>query len=373
MAVAMIISGCGNHAHENEEEHEHEEHAEHAEKGHEGEIVVSPERQKTLGIATDTVKLASFSEVIHTSGKILSAAGDEMTVVAKSDGIVSTGSLVEGSAVGRGSRIATISSKGIGSGDQLAKASIAFETARKEYERDLELRKDNIVSESHLDRSKMEYEQTKAEYEALSSGGATSGGIAVTSPIAGFVKSLKVSQGDYVTTGQPIATVSSNRRLQLRAEVSEKYYGMIGRITDANFTTSYSSSAFSLKDLDGKLLGYGRASEGDCFIPVTFEFDNKGDIVPGTYADIFLKTSSEEQAIAVPVEAVVEDQGVRYVFVQHEPDSFLKKEVTLGQSDGEMVRILSGIKPGDLLVVKGAMDVKLASVTAVPAGHTHNH
>ena len=410
MAFCAVLAGCGNHSnheghdhghgveahegHDHGHDHDHEGHSheghdhgheghnheaeaheghDHGNGGHDGEIVVSLERQKTFGITTETVTAEDFAEVIHTSGQILSAMGDEMTVVAKTSGIISFGRLTEGSAVGKGSLIATISSKNLGGGDQLAKAKAVYEATRKEYERDLQLSKDNIVSESHLDQSRLAYEQAKAEYDALASGTSKDGNVSVTSPLGGFIKKLNVNQGDYVETGTPIAVVSQNRRLRLRADVSEKYYGLISGIKDANFSTSYSDETYNLKALNGRLVGYGKASDGDYYIPVTFEFDNKGDLIAGSYVNVYLKSSSSSRAISVPVGAVVEDQGVYYVFVQNDETGFLKREVKLGQSDGQRVLIKSGLNEGDVVVATGAIQVKLASITAVPAGHTHNH
>jgi RND family efflux transporter MFP subunit len=373
MASCAIMAGCGSNSGNTADEHEAEHAHEGEEHSHSDEIVIEPERQATLGIKADTVRFQEFSEVIPTSGEIISANGDEATVVATTSGTVSLSNIAEGSAVSKGGKIATISSKGLGEGDRMAKAKIAYETAKKEYERDEALLKDNIVSESHYDQSKMAYENAKAEYDALIAGGVSDNGVVVSSPIGGYVKSLVASQGQYVETGQPIAVVSQNRRLQLRADVSEKYYDKIAQITDATFRTSYGNETYSLKDLGGRLLSHGRASSGDYYIPVTFEFDNRGNIVPGSYVEIFLKTKPISNAIVVPVDAVVEDQGVHYVFVQLDEDCFDKREVTLGQSDGINVPILSGVKDGEMVVTKGAIKVKLASVSAVPAGHNHNH
>lgn len=370
MALCVALNACGprEHAHE----HEHEEAHGHS---HDGHIEISPERQEVLGIRVEEAAAGAFSEVIRTSGQIVSSAGDEMTVVAKSEGIVSLGKFGEGSPVSKGARIATISTRSIGSGDKLAKARITLETAQKEYERDQQLREDNIVSESHLDQSRLAYEHARVEYEALAAGSTEGGGIAVSSPLTGFVKSLSVRSGDYVETGTPIATVSSNRKLWLRADVSEKYYGRIASVRDADFVTSYGDQVYNLGELGGRLLSYGRASDGDFYIPVIFEFDNRGDLVPGSYVDVYLKTSTSGHCITVPLEAVVEDQGVHYVFVREEDDDdcFEKREVALGQSDGRRVPILQGLREGELVVVSGAVHVKLAGVTAVPAGHTHNH
>ena len=376
MASCAVLFGCGSHGHDSghEHEHEHEQEEEHGHEGHShaGETVMDTHRQEELGVSTWTVEPGEFSEVIHTSGQIASAIGDETTVVARTSGIVSLGRLTEGAAIGKGAVIATVSSRDIGSGDQLAKARSTYENALKEYERDLQLREDNIVSESHLDKSKLAYEIAKAEYDALG-GGSPSSCVTVTSPLGGFVKKLYVRQGDYVETGQPLATVSQNRRLSLRADVPEKDYGMVGLVTDANFKTASSSSTYSLSELGGRLVSYGRTSSEDFYIPVTFEFDNKGDIVPGSYVEVFLKTTPLQSCITVPVEAVMEDQGVRYVFVRHESDSFLRREVEVGTSDGRKVLVRKGLEAGDEVVVSGAVHVKLASVTAVPSGHTHNH
>lgn len=367
MAVCAILSACGQHG------HSHEDGEEVVSNIHGDGIKISPERQAVLGIVTDTVKAGEFNEIIRTSGQIISSTGDEMTVIAKSEGIVNLSGLAEGSPVGKGGRIATISSREIGSGDKLAKARITYEMAKKEYERDIQLRKDNIVSESHMDQSRLEYEYAKAEYEALAAGSGTSGGIIITSPISGFIKNLSVRSGDYVETGSPIATVSQNRKLRLKADVSEKYFSKISLIRDANFKTSYGDGTYRMKDLGGRLVGYGRASDGEFFIPVTFEFDNKGDFVPGSFVDVFLMTSLSKECLSIPLEAVVEDQGVHYVFVRDDDGDFLKREVTLGISDGEKVPVFNGLKAGDVVVVKGAVHVKLAGVTAAPTGHSHNN
>lgn len=370
MAVLAVLFGCSSRNNNIVEEHhagahEHEE----------GTIEIGPERQELLGIVTSPVRAGDFGGVIVTSGRILSASGDEMTVVAPVDGIVSLGNLAEGSPVGNGSRIAAISSSKLGTGDPLAKAKATYEAARKEYERDLQLREDNIVSESHLDQSLLEYERARADYEALTASGVSSAGINVTSPLAGFVKNLMVRSGDFVQTGTPIATVSRNRRVRLRADVPEKYYGQIGSVTDAVFKTSYGDRSYGLKELGGKMVGYGRSSDGGNFIPVTFEFDNRGDLVPGSYVEVYLKTSAPAEGIHVPLSAVVEDQGVRYVFVKDDDDedAFVRREVKLGLSDGREVLVLSGLKEGEEVVTEGAVHVKLAGVSAVPAGHTHNH
>ena len=89
-----------------------------------------------------------------------------------------------------------------------------------------------------------------------------------------------MKEGDYVTIGQPLVSITQNRRLFLRAEVSEKYYPSLRTIGSANFKTPYDNKVYELKELNGRLLSFGKsAGENSFYVPVTFEFDNKGDII----------------------------------------------------------------------------------------------
>ena len=71
-----------------------------------------------------------------------------------------------------------------------------------------------------------------------------------------------MKEGDYVTVGQPLATISQNSRLVLRAEVSEKYYNYLPSIQSANFRTPFDNVTYKLSDLRGRLLSYGMSFSG---------------------------------------------------------------------------------------------------------------
>lgn len=365
-ALAVLLPGCRPHRETSSRTEDEDRHSA-------GEIVISEKRQLLFGIESEIVERSPFQGVIRTGGQLLSANDDEQAVVAVTSGIIRLADLTEGSPVGKGTWIATVSSQGLETGDRFVKIRTEYETAKGEFERDQELLTRNIVSQSHYDQSKMSYEQAKAAYDALRKNRSTDGGIAVLSPLAGYVKSLQVTQGEYVETGQTVATVSRNRRLLLKADVSEKYYGELAHVRDANFKTSYSSETFRVADLNGRLVGYGRSTDKDYYLPVTFEIDNRKGLVPGSYAEVFLKTGSETNCLTVPLASVVDDQGIFSVFVREEPDAFVKREVRIGASDGVRIQILSGIREGESVVTKGTIFVKLASVSPQPAGHSHSH
>lgn len=363
-----------NHDHEHEGAgHEHE-HAAEAAAGHSDEIILPPAKAQAAGVETSIIEPGTFNQVIKTSGRVMAAQGDESVAVATVAGVVSFhGKVIEGMNISKGTPLVVLSSKNMADGDPVQRARIAYETAKKEYERMKELLPNKIVSEKDFAQARQTYENARISYEAVAQNHSAQGQ-AIPSPISGYVKSLLVKEGDYVTVGQPLVSVTQNRKLFLRADVSEKYYPYLRTIGSANFCTPYNNKVYTLKELNGRLLSYGKASgENSYYVPVTFEFDNKGDIIPGSFVEIFLLSSPMENVIALPHTALTEEQGSFFVYLQIDEEGYKKQPVTLGADSGEKVQILSGVKAGDKVVTQGAYQVKLAGATnAIPA-HSHEH
>ena len=358
-----------NHDHEHEGAgHEHE-HAAEAAAGHSDEIILPPAKAQAAGVETSIIEPGTFNQVIKTSGRVMAAQGDESVAVATVAGVVSFhGKVIEGMSISKGTPLVVLSSKNMADGDPVQRARIAYKTAKKEYERMKELLPNKIVSEKDFAQARQTYENARISYEAVAQNHSAQGQ-AIPSPISGYVKSLLVKEGDYVTVGQPLVSVTQNRKLFLRADVSEKYYPYLRTIGSANFCTPYDNKVYTLKELNGRLLSYGKASgENSYYVPVTFEFDNKGDIIPGSFVEIFLLSSPMENVIALPHTALTEEQGSFFVYLQIDEKGYKKQPV-----NGEKVQILSGVKAGDKVVTQGAYQVKLAGATnAIPA-HSHEH
>ena len=66
-----------------------------------------------------------------------------------------------------------------------------------------------------------------------------------------------------------------------------------------------------------------------------------------------------ENVLSVPVSALIEEQGVYSVFIRLDEEGYKKQWVTLGANNGSEVQILSGLKPGDEVVTRGAYQIKL--------------
>jgi RND family efflux transporter MFP subunit len=360
------------HDHDNEHEHNHS--GEEPGNEHSDEILFTQEQAAQAGLTTETVAAGSFYLSIKTSGQIQVSQGDETVVAATANGIVSftNPSLSEGTAIRAGQPLATISARKLLEGDPSVKAKIAYETARQEYQRAGELVKDKIISAKEYEQAQLRFETARTAYEAQAPD-MTASGVNVSSPMTGYLKSRWVAQGEYVSVGQPIATVSQNKRLQLRAEVSENNYKALRKISSAHFKPAYDNVMYKLSDLNGRLLSFGKAAGDQSFyIPVIFEFDNVGDLIPGSFAEVYLLSGVQENVISVPVSSLTEEQGLNFVYLQLDEEGYKKQEITVGHNNGERVEVLSGLQIGDQVVTRGVYQVKLAATSSImPEAHSH--
>ena len=389
-----LLCSCSHagHDHQHDDNHDHEIHAseEHdhdhdhdhdqeddgnSDKGdnHSNEIVFSHDKAKAAGVVTERIMPGNFSEVIATSGRILPSAGDESTVAATRSGIIKMSRpWAVGMQVSAGASLFAISASKLPDGDPAAKAKVEYAKAKAEFERAEALYKEHLLTATEYQNAKAAMEN--ARIVAQASGADNASGGVITAPRSGYVTECLVKDGEFVEVGTPLMTISTNRRLRLQADLPQREYSKLSSIRSANFRLSQSDDVISLKDLNGRVVSHGRSTDASgAFIPVIFEFDNAAGIPSGVFTEVYLIGAPREGVISVPKSALVEDQGVFYIFVREDEDCYTRHSVVTGRSDGKNVEIISGLNGGENVVVKGAIHVKLASASKAIPGHTHNH
>ena len=341
--------------------------------------VFPKEKSWSVDFATEEAVLEPFGQVIRATSRVQPSQEEVFTVSALTDGVVSIGAkaLVEGREVRKGETLCIV--KGSGTADEnlatkYARAEADYNFARNEYERKKALASDRIVSESELRQAEAAFEKAKAVFENLK-GNFDASGQSAKSPIEGFVTSVTVSNGQFVRAGDPIATVSRSRSLLVVAEIQPRYSACLKDICGATFKDMDSGRIWTLDELGGKVVSYGKSVSSDSpLIPVTFSVPNKGGFIPGSFLQTRIITRSETPAITLPTTSLIEEQGNYFVYRQLTPEYFEKTPVTIGASDGLRTEIRSGLSAGERVVSKGAMFVKLAQASGALDPHAgHNH
>lgn len=361
------------------DDHEANEAAEKLEPSKTNTVVFTKEQSWKIDFATAQPVNEPFGQVIKTTARVMSAQGEEMIVAAKTSGMVvfKGGNVLEGISVNAGQALFSVSGSGMADNNSAVRyfeAQNNFNKAKSNYDRIKELAKDKIVSEKELLNAETDYKNAKVMFETLS-GNFSSYGQTGVSPMAGFIKQVFVANGQFVEAGQSIVSVTKNRTLMLRADVQQKYAPVLGSITDANIRTLHDNQAYTLKDLNGKVLSYGRsANEDNYLLPVTLQIDNIKGFTAGGFVELYLITTTNENALTIPISALIEEQGNFFVFVQIHPELFEKRVVTIGASDGIRTELLSGVTRNERIVTRGSILVKLAQASGAldpHAGHVH--
>lgn len=342
-----------------------------------GAITFLKEQAWKIEFANQEVKPQTFHEVIKASGQLTAKPSDEQVVTARSNGVVKwNDAVVTGTQVKQGQQLFVLSSGNLAQGNiesQYKEAKANFEKAEADYKRVQPLLSDKIISQKDYLEIKNRYDQAKISYETLARN-YTQDGLAIQSPMNGFIKQITVRSGEYVQAGQPLAVITKDQSLQLQAEVPLRYANQLPLITEAHFRTLHDNKVYSTKELNGRVLSYGKAiGDAASLLPIYFSLSNNGSLIPGNAVEVYLKSRPIQDALVVPVSALIEEQGNFYVYVQIAGESFQKRPVALGAQDGTFVQILSGIRKGERVVTKGAYMIKLATQSGAVPAHGHEH
>ena len=348
-----------------ESEHEHEGKHEHAD----GEIVIEPDHAAEYGIQTTEAQLRPFAATLRTWGEIEPATLASGVASATSAGIVTLRPGISvGEHISANQVIATVSGKDMAGGDATSAAATALNAAQREVNRLKPLFEEGLATAAEYNAAlaALETAQAAMPRHAGASGSAIS-------PVGGVITQLLVTPGQYVEAGQAIATIASSSRVTLRADMPARLADRLPLVNDAVITTQ-TGNTIRLSEHGGRRSSSVESVAQNGYIPVFFTFDNNGTVVPGTAVEVYLTTAERPGVIALPVDAVGEQQDRHYVYVKTGDHAYRKRFVTLGDTDGQSVEITSGVTPGEEIVTQGAVCVRLAEASgAVPEGHSHHH
>ena len=366
------------HSHSHSHSHSQSHSQSHSHDHGDDAITFSVEQQNKIDFEVVETVSEPLYQIIRTSAQIVPSQESEKILTATTSGIVSfeNKDIVPGLEVKSGQTLFSIDN------DNMADGSLAvrrqeieaeYNKAKAEYERKQSLADDKIISESELLDAETEYLKAKKQYENMLQN-YPEGKTLHRASISGSIKDILVPNNSYVEAGQPIMTLAQNSKLYLRADLQQKYYPVLKDIKTANIKTP-DGTVYSLEDLSGRLISYGKTTDvSNPLIPITFEIKNNGNIIPGSFVEIFITAESDKMGIMLPNTAIVEEMGIYCVFVQTCVDSFEKRLITKGVTDGYNTQILKGVHAGEKVVSKGAINVKLAQGSAAldpHAGHVH--
>jgi len=239
------------------------------------------------------------------------------------------------------------------------KAQAGLTLARRNLERQKELRAADISAHKDLEQAESEYAQALSESERSKArlaqlGGTLSGGngrvYTLRSPLSGHVIELNGGQGGFWNdTNAPVMVVADLSTVWLTASVQEKDLSAVfaGQVADIEL------NAYPGQHIAGKVGYVGEVLDPDTrTVKVRVAVDNKdGRLKPGMFAQVTF-SAAPHQGVVVPASALVQSGTHTQVYVETAAWTFEPRTVATGVHNGELVEIVSGLKAGTRIVAK---------------------
>lgn len=353
-----------------------------------GQMVVSKESQILFGIRTQVVQPTKIVSGVTANGIVRARPQFKAEVVPPVSGRTRWGgrNVTIGDAVRAGEVLAVVeqvlsapevasleatrtdlATKGKQLQSEATQAKQRLDLARTELERAKSLYDAGAASLKRVQEGELAVKAAEEQYAAAQAQAQITGAgeervnpvrtFPLEAPISGIITQVNFTAGQQVEAGKSLFTIMDLSRVWIEARIYEKDLAAVASTRRATFRiTAYHNEIFPIaNDANGKLLTVSLVVDPQTrTVPVIYEVANPGGrLRDGMFADITIDTSGDREVLAVPQDAIVDDQGRKYVFVFLGGEHFEKRLVTLGAQGQEGAEVVSGLKPGERVAIAG--------------------
>ncbi len=234
----------------------------------------------------------------------------------------------------------------------LDRAEAGYKLAVAEFKRDKAVHGKGIISKAQLDIKETNMELTKAN---LDNAKLMLTRCTIKSPMSGVVNHLDAKVGLLLSIGDPVALVLKIDRLKAVVGIPESDMPAVSHLDDVELTIK------ALEDRKIMVKKYFLSSAPDTSarlyrMELVVENPNR-DILPGMFVRADVVKQEEKNVIIIPFYSLISRNGEQFVFVEKNGGA-VKRNVSLGIMEKWMVQVVSGLEPGENLIVEGHRDVE---------------
>lgn len=262
-----------------------------------------------------------------------------------------------------------------GAQSALVKARQTLQVANAAYERERRIYRQNLnnISQVQAARSGLVSAQSdlRAARTVLSLFKSAPGGrasVPIVAPIAGVVQEREVAQGEVLDADAHLLTIADLSRVHVDLFLPERDISRVRVGSSLRFSVDAVPNRVYTGEIE---LIHTKLDPKTRTVEAHADIVNDGELRLGMFARGQIVTSSGGTVITIPAGAVQDMEGEKVVFVTgDEPNTFLKRAVEIGATEGGQTVIKNGLKPGEKVVVQGAFLVKAQAMKA-ELGHAH--
>ncbi|MGH7502907.1 MAG: efflux RND transporter periplasmic adaptor subunit [Longimicrobiales bacterium] len=296
-----------------------------------------------MPVDIDTARVDTVTDAVRATGRIEAVQAVELRP--DEQGRITELLFREGQSVAAGTPLIRIDD-----------AMLRAQAARAEADRDLAGQQLERVRRLHADHASSPADLERAEAAARSAEAALAvlqlqiERTTVRAPFAGVVGQRLISTGDYVTTATPLLTLQTVNPQRVVIEVPERHAHQLQRGQTVEFTVAAYPGRVFRADVE--------------FIDPVVQADNRTIVIkarapnqdrtlmPGMFIEAQLATNTRTNAIVVPEDAIQPLRAATVVWAVVDGKAS-RRVVELGARSLGVVEILSGVEPGEQVVVGG--------------------
>lgn len=332
----------------------------------ENQITLNDSQIKNAGIETGTLGKEEISTKITLNGMVDVPPQNLASVSAPSGGYVKYTKYMPGMHVNKGETLAILEDPQIVQLQQdylLAKSNLSY--AQKNYARQSDLNKSKASSDKVMQQAQTEAQNQNILMRGMAEKLKTMGinpenlnagnirrSIAVSSPVSGYISSVNVKIGQYVSPTDKLFEVVNTDDVHLALSVFEKD---LTKIAVGQRVWAYTNQNPD-KKYAANIILIGKDFQPDKSVVIHCHFiDYDKNLIPGTYMNAEVETNSET-GNTVPDDAIVTWENKQYIFQEVKPKTYKMVEVKIGNSENgrtEIYHIDQNLK-NKKFVTKGA-------------------
>ena len=352
-----------------------------APEGGAAEISYAKEQQWETAFGVAKARERSIRRSIDAPGTIEPVAGQFAQVSAPVSGLTPARANLDmpapGDRVREGQTLALLSPSG-GAGSY-ADLKGRVERLEREVRRAERLVEAEAIPRKRLVEAQHDLDLARAALESM--GGGTAAGetaaddgftYRLKAPIRGRVQERHLAPGSRVEVGTVLYTIVDPSRVWIRLRVPAEHASAVEQATGAVFTVEGSDTRHEAR----RVVSTGASIDPDTrTLPVRLEAANPtGALKIGMMADARLFLADTQAGVAIPNAAIQTEDGQPVAYVQTGGESFERRPLELGPTDGQYTLVERGVEADEPVVTAGAYQVYLASLgSSQMGGHGHPH
>lgn len=337
-------------------------------------VLASSRNQAVPAPSSISVKIAEAQYVDTVPGLTLNGSLEGLTsatVSAKLAGRIEQVLVEEGQPVKAGDPLVKLETVELANSarqaqDAVKKAAASYELALNDYQRYQSLYGQGAVSEQQFDTAKAKLKTAEADLSSAEANQSSAeqqyGYGVIVSPVDGVVANKTATVGQVVSPGAALMVVQDINQVYAVVNVEQKDLGRI----KIGQTASVKVDAYPDKVYPGTLdIMNPEAASASRMFRVKIKLDNAaGDLKPGMFAKVQLATGDAVQVLTVPQAAVMQKQGLNYVFTIDDGKA-VRRPIDIGEVNDGTITVKSGLQAGEKVIVSSVNRLKDGDIVTI--------